>query len=180
MKEIWKPVNGYEGKYAVSSEGRIKSLPYVCEGRWGKAHMKGKVLQPVTNTHNGYCYICLVGDKRKKTTCRYHRIVAEAFIPNPDNKPCVNHIDGDKHNNHPSNLAWVTHSENTTHAYDSGLMNVPRGSQCSHSKLTESCVKFIRANCAEGKMSMTDMAKDFDVSISTIGDVVHGRTWKHV
>lgn len=181
MKETWKPIKGYEGKYAVSSEGRIKSLPYICNGRWGKARMKGKVLQPVTNTHNGYQYICLVGDNRKKTTYRYHRVVAEAFVDNPEGKPCVNHKDGNKYNNHPSNLEWVTHSENTRHAYKNGLMNIPRGEECSHGKLRECEVHEIRIRHSRFKeTSKTETANDYGVSLSTISDILHRRTWRHI
>lgn len=113
MNEEWKAIEGYEGLYEISNLGNVRSLNY--------RNKKGciKIMNP-KNTTTGYYNICLMKDK-KKTYPKIHRLVAQAFIPNPDNKPIVNHIDGDKHNNAVSNLEWCTHKENTAHAINSGL-----------------------------------------------------------
>jgi hypothetical protein len=117
--EIWKNIKGYEGKYQVSNLGRIKSLY-----RWnGKAFYKREhIMESYINNKNGYIYIALMKNNKNKN-CRLHRLVAEAFIPNPENKPQVNHIDGDKTNNNANNLEWCTQSENELHAYNKGLAN---------------------------------------------------------
>lgn len=106
MREVWRDVVGYEGKYQVSNFGRVKSLNY---NRTGIE----KLLCPKKSAH--YLRVTLRNDMGAKDKC-IHRLVAQAFIPNPDNKSEVNHIDGDKRNNHLSNLEWVIHSENARHS----------------------------------------------------------------
>jgi hypothetical protein len=114
MTEIWKPVKGYEGLYKVSNMGRIKSVE-----RYMKNHSKlqlvpEKIKSPQDNGH-GYLWVQLC--KNSKCSYRYvHRLVAEAFIPNPDNKPQVNHLDYNKQNNCVDNLEWVTAKENNEYS----------------------------------------------------------------
>ena len=120
MEEIWKDIEGYEGLYQVSNLGRVRSL----DQERTKPHprntsmvmhytQKGKVLKPKSDGV-GYWQVCLWKDKKSKTI-RVHRLVAEAFIPNPDNLPEVNHIDEDKTNPIVTNLEWVTKSGNMCH-----------------------------------------------------------------
>lgn len=102
-----------------------------------------------------------------------HRLVAEKYVPNPDNKPQVNHKDGDKTNNKAENLEWVTNGENRRHAVKSGLQI--HGERCSWSKLTEKAVQFIR----EHREYTSDyLAEMFGVSASTIRGIRRGATWK--
>lgn len=105
--EIWKDVKGYEGKYQVSNLGRIKSLNYHRENI-------EKIMTPRTDK-DGYIIIslCLRGVNKTK---KVHRIVAEAFISNPNNLPQVNHIDEDKTNNNANNLEWCTSKYNTEYS----------------------------------------------------------------
>lgn len=103
MEEIWKDIEGYEGLYQVSNTGKVRSLNY---GRTGKV----KELVP-TPTRNGYLQVTLCENGEKKPF-RVHRLVAQAFLPNPDNLPVINHLDEVKHNNHVSNLEWTTQKEN--------------------------------------------------------------------
>lgn len=101
MSEIWKDVAGYEGRYSVSNQGRVYS------------HVTKKLLQSGATGWSNGGYYCVGLRKDGQTKMKYiHRLVAEAFIPNPGNKPEVNHIDHNNHNNRADNLEWVTHTEN--------------------------------------------------------------------
>lgn len=100
--EIWKDIKGYEGLYQVSNYGRVKSLNYRRTG-------KEQLMKPILNT-NGYFCVWLYNKQNKIYSI--HRLVAEAFIPNPDNLPCVNHKDEDKTNNHVDNLEFCTYEYN--------------------------------------------------------------------
>ena len=109
--EVWRPVKGFEGLYEVSSHGRVRSLDHYveCDTKAGyhlKQFFKGKILVPKKDK-NQYLFVAL-SVNRKIKAARIHRLVAEAFIPNPDNLPCINHKDENKQNNLPSNLEWCT------------------------------------------------------------------------
>lgn len=108
MIEIWKPIRNYENRYLVSNLGNIKSL------------RRNKILVPIIQSNN-YCYINLCVNGKNKS-CRIHRLVAEAFIPNPNNLPCVNHKDGNKQNNNVDNLEWCTNKYNSQHAYKNNMV----------------------------------------------------------
>lgn len=111
MKEIWKDVKGLEGYYQVSGEGFVKSLDRVdCSGR----HLKGMLIKPFKDRGG---YLCVVLTKEgKRYRKKVHRLVAEAFIPNPEGKPEVDHIDTVQTNNCVENLRWVTAKENNNNA----------------------------------------------------------------
>lgn len=115
MTEIWKDVVGYEGRYKVSSLGNVMSMRY--GGRGGV-----RLMHPTAH-HSGYKMINLGKPKKIRLV---HVLVAEAFIDNPEKKPFVNHIDGNKGNNRADNLEWVTALENTHHAIKTGLRD-PHG-----------------------------------------------------
>lgn len=119
--ETWKGVRRYEDLYEVSSLGRVRSLPRTCrklEGKILKEYVyEGKILKPYRN-HKGYLLVRLYrNDKTKDMTV--HRLVAEAFIPNPDNLPQINHKDENKANNSVENLEWCTNAYNRN--YGSGF-----------------------------------------------------------
>lgn len=107
MEEIWKDVTGYEGLYQVSNLGRVKSLDRVIKGQ----HFEEKIMKLQTN--NGYKWLWLNKDGKRKAK-RINRLVAEEFIPNPDNLPCVGHKDDipSKENNTVENLYWTTFEDN--------------------------------------------------------------------
>lgn len=111
---IWKPVKGYEGRYVVSNYGCVKSLDIYVNCKNGKRLYKGRV-KPQYRNNRGYVMVSLCKDN-KADYHLVHRLVAEAFVDNVDNKPQVNHIDGNILNNCASNLEWVTDNENKIHS----------------------------------------------------------------
>ncbi len=117
--EEWRDINGYEGRYQVSNKGRVKSLPRYVNNHTGKLLVKEKFIT-LSKTPKGYLHCYLSKGSRDKCFL-VHRLVADAFIPNPDNKPQVNHIDCNKENNTVENLEWCTNGENQIHAYKNGL-----------------------------------------------------------
>lgn len=125
MKEIWKDIPSYEGYYQVSNLGNFRSLPRVIRYKGsGLRNYPAKNLLTET-TKDNYQRIVLMKEGVKKRF-QAHRLVALVFLPNPKNKPCINHIDGNKSNNCVDNLEWCTHSENTTHAIKTGLLDVSK------------------------------------------------------
>lgn len=123
--DITRPVVGYEGYYEVSIYGDVSSLDrIVIHSNGRRQFVKGRTLKPASDT-NGYLVVTLCKDGARKTVS-IHRLVAEAFIPNPDNLPQVDHLDCDKKNNNVHNLEWVTAKENTDRAYKNGLNPVKR------------------------------------------------------
>lgn len=124
INEIWKPIKGYEGLYEVSNFGRVKSLNY---NRTGEE----KILKFLENKK--YLSVSLWKNKKYKQY-KVHRLVAITFIPNPDNKPYVNHLDCDPSNNNVNNLEWCTQKENMQYAGKLnrlGEKSVENGKKCS-------------------------------------------------
>ena len=123
MKENWKDIEGYEGRYMVSDLGRVKSLHQEYYGGWRNKQLivRPERIMGTPSNNWGYSNVRLSKDGKAKTM-KVHRLVGLAFIPNPNNKRTINHEDGNKSNNNVLNLSWCTHSENTQHAYNTGLI----------------------------------------------------------
>ena len=110
-KEIWRPIKGYENLYEISSRGRIKSVDRYVKGRYGNLRFQKGGIRKTTCNSRGYPAIALCKDGKYKMF-NIHRLVAKAFIPNPDNLPEINHKDENKENNCVDNLEWCTRKYN--------------------------------------------------------------------
>lgn len=173
----WKPVPEYEGLYMVSDSGLIKALYRRVDS--GKCHRDWvEHILCVATDARGYLRTNLAKNGTNHTV-KVHRVVAEAFIPNPDNLPQVNHKDGDKTNNHVSNLEWCTVSENQRHAYRIGLKS-NRGEKNPAHKLNLSDVEFIRKHYTprHPEYGTVGLAKRFGVHRKTISRIIVGSRWK--
>ena len=124
QKETWKDIPKYEGLYQASNTGNIKSLHKVVL-RNGMPLVKKERILKLVSQKDFYTHVTLCKDGIKKQFPS-HVLTAITFISNPENKPCVNHINAVKNDNRIENLEWVTHKENTQHAYKNGLMRSPK------------------------------------------------------
>lgn len=149
MGEEWRDIECFEGLYQVSDLGRVKSF-----------HGKTPRILKQATTPNGYRIVCLMKDGIK-TMVTIHRLVAEAFIPNMDNKPDINHMNGNKTDNRVSNLEWATRAENVLHAYETGLRNPPnqKAVECSNGVIYE---------------SQSEAARDLGLSTVSVSKVCRG------
>jgi hypothetical protein len=162
--ENWKPTTEFGGWYEVSDQGRVRRL-------------LGKI-RALRAKREGYLYVNLSVNGRTYT--RYvHRLVALAFVPNPENKPEVNHKNGLKSDNRSENLEWATISEQAVHAFKKGLRVSSKGSEQGMSKLKESDIPEIFALHRLG-LSQSEIAQNFGVSRSLIGWVLQRKGWRHV
>lgn len=162
---IWKTIEEYP-QYEVSSEGQVRR--------------NAKILKPQLNSKGYYRINICVDSKISKPLL--HRLVAKAFIPNPENKPQVNHINGDKTDNRVENLEWVTNSENLLHGRRLGLIKSPCGEDSPNAKLTEEQVRMIKQRYVKGSRQdgAAQIARELGVGIDIILAIVKGRKWKHV
>lgn len=178
MNEIWKPVAGYEGIYEVSNLGRVRSLDREVANRWGTTRKVAGTIRVISVKREGYCFVNLFRKQRGKPMY-VHRLVAIAFIPNPEGLPQVNHLDGDKSNNRADNLEWCSGSENCFHAIREGIYEHARGESSATAKLTEPEVSEIRRLWSAG-MLQKDIAARFGVGRKAITKIVNRQRWRHV
>lgn len=179
IKEIWKDIVNYEGIYQISNLGRIKSLAreIYLPKRNIIRKLKDTILSPKTDKQP-YHNVNLYKDYKPKLT-RVHVLVAETFIPNPNNKPFVNHINGIKKDNRVENLEWVTHYENMTHAFNTGL--IPNGERNHKSKLTDNDVIEIKDLYIKNpNLNQSELARKYQVTRSTINGIIKNRKWRFV
>lgn len=160
IEEIWKDIEGYNGTYQISNLGNVR--------RYSK--VSARIIR-------GYDYADL-HYKNKRKNCSIHRLVAKAFVSNLENKPEVNHIDGNKLNNSFTNLEWVTSSENNKHAYKHKLKIPKRGELSGRHLVTEKQVKEIRSLFSKGT-SRRDLAIKFNLGYSTVVHIILGTRWNH-
>ena len=164
--EVWREIVGYEVLYQVSNYGRVKSF----QNKFPK-------IMRADEQSKGYMQIRLHKNGKAKNF-GVHVLVAQAFCPNLENKPEVDHRNGDKTNNCVWNLNWATRKENADRAYLLGLIKVKRGTQCHYAKLKVEDVIYIRENA--DNLTQKELAKKFNVSRETIKRVITGVTYKDV
>jgi len=177
--EEWREIKGYEGRYQVSNMGRVKSLERTfIDKRKHKQHIKERILKPQP-CRGGYLLVDLCNGRGKIKHTLVHRLVCAAFHENPENKPCVNHIDEDKTNNTASNLEWCTYKENSNHGTRNARMaktkNKPVGQYTTNGKL----IKIWQ--------SLMEVQKQLEFSPSNISKVALGKNktaysyvWKYI
>lgn len=175
-EETWLDIKNYGGLYQVSNMGNIKSLSR-CWKSGGHISSHLDMLLKLKKDYKGYLNVTLFKNGKQKTF-RVHRLVGEAFIPNPENKPQINHKYGVRNDNRVSELEWVTQSENTKHAYEIGL--IPKGEQHSLAKLNVNLVLDIIKKYETGNYSQRDLNKEYGVSQSTINNILNKKIWKNV
>lgn len=175
MLEVWKKTLSCPEYYEVSNLGRVRSLTRSIEGGCcikGKKATKviqGKVHSNVLN-ERGYLVV-RIGRKNKYV----HRLIAEAFLSNPDNKPQINHINGNKADNSIPNLEWVTSKENVIHAYESGLVRPKKLTIEQRDAIRNRCYKkVIDVTTNTIYASMTEAARAFNVSLPQLSGKLKG------
>ena len=175
-KEEWKAIQGYEGIYEVSNFGNVRSLPRYKRGNFdSKVFIEGKTIKQVKN-NRGY-YIVQLSKNNKVKNFSVHRLVAEAFIPNPNNFPQVNHKDEDKSNNRVSNLEWMTLKRNINYGTRNKRMALTKGKNV---KAFDDDGNFIMWFCSIAVAEkITGIS---DISRCTLGKTEHagGYVWKIV
>ena len=177
--EKWKDIKGYEGSYRISNYGRVKSISRIILRRNKTIHtiseriLKNALVGIVGQKYHGVD----LSIKNNTKTLRVHRLVAIAFIPNPERKPEVNHKDGNKLNNHIDNLEWCTSSENQIHSYKNKFQINPKGEKSYASKLSNNEADAIRMNYIRERQTITYIANAHSVSRSTIRDILNHKTY---
>ena len=158
IKEVWRDIPEFEGYYQVSNLGRVKSLI----GWNGRKYINRERIIKPTLTSTGYYKVDLKKNGKRKVY-KLHRAIAQAFIPNPERKPFINHIDGNPLNNDIANLEWCTNQENIRHGYKLGLIPSTK----------EHHDDFVH-RYAEGK-TIREIAEEYGVSCSAVGNAIKNR-----
>ena len=166
-KELWQQINN---NYEVSTFGSIRNIK------------TGRILKPYITT-TGYLATRMGGNCK---TFKIHRLIAKTFIPNPDNKPCINHKDGNRLNNKIENLEWCTIKENNQDAWEKGRCFNYGETHC-HTHLKNKDIKKIRKiynplaiRHSENYISQLTLAKMFGVSQSVVSDIITRKSWTRV
>lgn len=174
MEEVWKDICGYEGYYQVSNLGRVRSVD--------RKDRTGRSLQSIIRSQSydkyGYAILGLYKNGKMKTK-KVHRLVAKAFVDNPNGFPEVNHKDENKKNNNANNLEWCTTKYNLTYGH---RLDAVRGTNSNTVKLTEDQVREIRKIYIKNDpvYGQSALGKRYGVSHTNIGDIVKNKSWKHL
>ena len=176
IEESWKDISGYEGKYQISTHGRVRSLTRFVSTKGNSVRrVKGRILKTFMDSGD-YKRIPLLATKRTYKKFLIHRLVSLAFLRPVPNKNIVNHIDGNKLNNHYSNLEWCSLQENMDHAVKNGLIR--SGERHPNAKLNHSQVARIREYINNKTFSESNLARQFNVAVNTINRLKKNGTWR--
>lgn len=174
-EEVWKVIPRYNGAYLVSNYGNVKSKERYCYHGDKPWLVKERLLSKVIG-HSGYVEYQITYDKKHRSE-KAHRLVAEAFIPNPENKPFINHKDGNKQNNCVENLEWCTNQENIQHAYHNHLIN-----RCKRVAQYDLNMNLIRIWETSGDIEKAGIATHSHINEACCGKRKqhHGYIWKYL
>lgn len=169
IEEIWRDILEYEGIYQISNFGKVKSFA---------RYKIGKLIYLKEDKY-GYYTVQLHNNKIRKWVL-VHRLVATAFISNPDNKPQVNHKNGVKKCNFDWNLEWATNSENQRHSFhELGRVSL-KGEAHPSCKLTKSQIQEIKRLLNKNSVSQGIIGKMYDISQSQISRIKNNQSWRHL
>lgn len=181
-----KYIKDWEGKYSITEDGRVWAHERIIttKSRWGgvinKRYKEGWLSVNTTKKGDWYMSIALQETRSFRKGYKVHRLVAEAFIPNPLGLKEVNHKNGIKTDNRVENLEWCTHKGNMQHASENGLMNSLKGEDSPSHKLTEVQVLDIKNLLRDGEVSMREISRMYGVTLPTIRGINLGWQWSQV
>lgn len=160
--EIWVSLLRFKPKYQISSIGRLKVI---------KFRHRPTIIKKLSISNDGYIYTLLSINNKRKVE-RIHRLVAEAFIPNPENKPFINHKNGIKWDNRIENLEWCTHQENINHAVENGLIIKHYGKESGSILNEKQALEIFNSD-----KTITKLSKEYKVCEATISMIKTGKSW---
>lgn len=171
-----KPIKGYEGKYAITRNGKVISY------KKRKNPVIGMQRKIILKPLNQRYVIFRLSSNNKVKHFTLHRLLAIAFIPNPENKPEINHKNGIKTDNRIENLEWVSSSENAQHAIDTGLFKPNTKAMNEHNKkqrkLSKEQVQYVKDNYIPRKYPMVIFAERFNISINGISNILNNKKYQ--
>lgn len=175
--EVWRSIKGYEGRYCVSSRGRVKSVNRVYKNTKGEIRQVNGCILKFKTDNDGY-YCVTLRNTGKKQTIKVSSLVAIAFLgEKPSGYECC-HIDGNNKNNNVDNLRWDTHRNNILDKIKHG--SIAKGEKHGMCTITEELARKIKVNIVTGKLSRKEFCKSNNVSCHIYDNIRNGRSWQHI